>query len=123
MTQLGWTPALRADELAVGSGRRVLLRGRPVALFRDLEGFHALGAVCPHQGSLLSESLQDDGSALCPSHGWAFDLHSGRSTVFRSQGVRVYPARVVDGIVWVRVGGVGATLADLARRLAGGIRP
>lgn len=38
--------------------------------------FVAYSAVCPHQGSKITQVL-DDGSVRCPSHGSVFDLETG----------------------------------------------
>lgn len=33
---------------------------------------------CPHAGVPLSEGFVEDGQLVCPMHGWAFELPSGR---------------------------------------------
>ncbi len=38
--------------------------------------FVAYSAVCPHQGSKITQVL-DDGSVRCPNHGSVFDLETG----------------------------------------------
>lgn len=38
----------------------------------------ALPDHCPHAGVPLSEGFVEDGQLVCPMHGWAFDLASGR---------------------------------------------
>lgn len=39
--------------------------------------FVAYSAVCPHQGSKITQVL-DDGSVRCPAHGSVFDVASGK---------------------------------------------
>ncbi len=113
---IGWTRAIAVNELEPGEGAVLEVRGAPVALYRVGDRFHALGAICPHAGSLLSEFLHDDCLALCPSHGWTFRLEDGQATVFPTQRVPVYPVRTADGFVWIRVRWLVAVVADLLRR-------
>lgn len=115
MPGLGWTAVVEAADLAPGCGGVFVVRGAPVAIFRRGERFHALGARCPHAGSLLSEFPTDDGTALCPSHGWEFRLDDGACTNERAQRVPVYRVAVEDGLVWVRVRPLAAILADALR--------
>lgn len=100
---LGWTRALAVDQLTPGDGAIIELRGLPVALFRAGERFHAMSARCPHAGSLISEFLTDAQTAICPSHGWEFRLHDGQCTTMRAQTIRLYPIRIVDGFVYIKV--------------------
>lgn len=116
MTMLGWTRVVEESGLEPGRGRLFDVRGVPVAVFRTARRVHALGAVCPHEGNLLSDCLNDDGTALCPAHGWAFRLDDGACTVFRTSRVPVYPVRVVEGHVWVRVRAMRSALRDLFRK-------
>jgi nitrite reductase (NADH) small subunit len=125
MEMLGWTPVSPAAELAPGDGALFEARGVAIAIYRRGERFHAVGAICPHAGSLLSEFATDEGTALCPSHGWEFRLEDGGCTNERTQRVPVYPLRVVDGFLWVKVRPVRAAIADFLRggRRRGSLSP
>jgi nitrite reductase/ring-hydroxylating ferredoxin subunit len=115
----GWSPVIAASEFAVGDGGVFEVRGVPIALYLLPSGFRAVGAVCPHAGSLLSEFPTDDGTVICPSHGWEFRLDDGGCTTHATQRVVTYPARVFDGIVCVRVRPFLSLLSDCLRRANG----
>jgi nitrite reductase/ring-hydroxylating ferredoxin subunit len=122
MRMLGWSAALRASGLPEGSGRLVQLRGEWVALYRVGGKLHALGARCPHEGSLLSEAAVGE-VAICPSHGWTFRLEDGQGMLFRTSRVPVFATRVVDGVIWVKINFLWACLADVLADLRRIVRP
>lgn len=114
----GWTRACQISEIAPGEGAIFEIRGVPVGLYRRGDDFHAIGAVCPHQGSLMSEFLTDDGTALCPSHGWEFRITTGQCVSQRAQHLPVYPVRMMDNAVFVKVRFLVAFLDDSLGRTA-----
>ncbi|MBL8692633.1 MAG: Rieske (2Fe-2S) protein [Planctomycetes bacterium] len=113
-----WTRAIELGEIEPDSGAILQLWGVPIAVFRVGDGAAAVGAVCPHAGSLLCEFLSDSGTAMCPSHGWEFSLRDGACTTHRTQRVPVYPARIEDGAIWVQVRPLLAWLSSWTGRTA-----
>jgi len=109
----GWTRALPVGAIAPGDGVIVEMRGVPVALYRIGDHYHALDAVCPHAGTLISEFATDAGTAMCPSHGWEFNISDGQCTSHRTQMLRKYPVAIRDGFVWVKVRVAIAIIQDL----------
>jgi phenylpropionate dioxygenase-like ring-hydroxylating dioxygenase large terminal subunit len=98
--------------------RRMLpkvMLGEPIVIGRDAAGApFALRDLCPHRGMRLSAGCFDGREVECCYHGWRFDT-SGRCTVIPalvpSQAfapgrihVRSYPAREVQGNIWVFFG-------------------
>lgn len=72
----GWTAVARSADI----GRkpvRVLLRGRPLVLFRHDGALACLTDRCPHRSAPLSAGRVVAGGIECPYHGWQFD-GSGR---------------------------------------------
>ncbi|QVL55824.1 MAG: aromatic ring-hydroxylating dioxygenase subunit alpha [Simkaniaceae bacterium] len=52
---------------------RVMLLGSPIVLFRGADQeIVALEDRCPHRGAPLSGGRVDNGSIVCPYHGWTF---------------------------------------------------
>lgn len=39
---------------------------------------HRFAPWCPHAGAALDDGWVADGALVCPRHGWAFDLETGR---------------------------------------------
>jgi phenylpropionate dioxygenase-like ring-hydroxylating dioxygenase large terminal subunit len=83
--------------------------GRPVVLFRGLDGrAAALADRCPHRNAPLSAGWVQAGRVVCPYHGWQFDGAGACELVPGLCGESRHPARdaaavpVVeqDGLVW-----------------------
>jgi 3-phenylpropionate/trans-cinnamate dioxygenase ferredoxin subunit len=82
-------------EVPPGSRRRVVVQGRPIAIFNLGGQFFGLADRCPHQGASLCEGLvtglaigdapgefriiRDGEMVRCPWHGWEFDIRTGKS--------------------------------------------
>jgi phenylpropionate dioxygenase-like ring-hydroxylating dioxygenase large terminal subunit len=102
---------------AVGHGRMLARKmlGEPVLIGRDRAGqVFALRDICPHRGMPLSEGGFDGGEIECCYHGWRFAI-DGRCTAIPSLvagqdfdlgrvAVPAYPAREVQGNIWVFFG-------------------
>jgi nitrite reductase (NADH) small subunit len=87
-----------ADEIPVGRGAFVASGGLTLALFNAGGGrFYACGALCPHEDGPLSEGWLEGTAAVCPWHGFDFDLETGRCLVNPDLSVSVYAVRVSDG--------------------------
>jgi nitrite reductase (NADH) small subunit len=93
----------RLADLPEGSGHRVVVAGREVALFRRGDRVHALDGVCPHRGALLAFGERRGGVAYCPLHAWGFDLESGRCTDPGNVSIATFPVRVEGGEVWIEL--------------------
>jgi nitrite reductase/ring-hydroxylating ferredoxin subunit len=91
-----------AGEIEVGRARLVERAGRLVAVFNAGGGrFHALGAECPHELGPLADGWVEAGSAVCPWHGFDFDLRDGRCRTDPALSVPVYPVRLTGTTVEV----------------------
>lgn len=110
-----WYYAIPGDALPPGKMRSKVLLGEPLVLGRTSDGsVFALRDICPHRGIPLSDGRFDGKEIECCYHGWRFDRH-GHCTAIPSlipdQGfdlgriaVGSYPAREVQGNVWVFFG-------------------
>ncbi len=97
-------PVARLADLVPSRGRVVRAGAVDVALFRVGGEVHALENTCVHNGGPLGEGDVEDGCAVCPWHGWRYDLVTGASPISPMVRVNTYPAWVAsDGQVWVRV--------------------
>lgn len=116
---IGWSPVVRASDLTPGEGAIFRVLGVPIAVYRTATALRAVGARCPHAGSLLSEFATEQGTALCPSHGWEFHLTDGRCTSHPTSRVPVFRAVEHGGYIWVFVRPAWAALAAWTRTLRG----
>jgi nitrite reductase/ring-hydroxylating ferredoxin subunit len=102
--------------VVVSSGRH------GIALFYHEDRIYAVDNRCPHMGFPLSRGSCRDGILTCHWHHARFDLHSGGTFDPFADDVRVYPAEVRDGAVWVDVGAGGDDRrARWKRRLEDGL--
>ncbi len=101
-----------------------LMLGEPIMIGRDQAGVpFALRDLCPHRGMPLSAGHFDGREIECCYHGWRFDTR-GRCTLipslvpgqsFRPGHIRtrLYPAREVQGNIWVFFGEDPAGAPDI----------
>ena len=61
----------------VVGGKRIVLDGKPVAVFEVEGNFFAIDAVCPHEGGPLEQGTVEKGCVTCPWHGYRFNLKTG----------------------------------------------
>jgi glutamate synthase domain-containing protein 2/nitrite reductase/ring-hydroxylating ferredoxin subunit len=96
-----WQPVCMLTDLEAGRGREVRVNGRPLALFLDDTTVYALEDRCPHREGQISAGHVEKGEAICPLHGWNFDLATGVSPYNPNDRIAVYPVRVESGEVFV----------------------
>ena len=95
-------PVFRAQDLPSGQIRRVKVGKRDIAVARVGEEFYALSNVCRHAFGPLAEGFMDGYFALCPWHGWRYDVRDG-TTDHPNANVKTYEVHVRGGDVFVVV--------------------
>ncbi len=91
----------RATDVAVGTGKAVVVGDREIALFHIDGTFYALDNTCPHQGGPLAEGWIEGCTVTCPWHAWTFKLTDGKMTLGDYASVDAFDVRVVDDEVQV----------------------
>lgn len=94
-----WQGVCDVTELTEGQGHEVWVNGRPIALFLYRGEVFALDDRCPHHEGQLSLGRMENGEAICPLHGWNFDLATGISPYNPIDRIATYPARIKAGRV------------------------
>jgi nitrite reductase (NADH) small subunit len=95
-------PRVRVLDLAAlppGKTALVTAEGVDVALFRRGDEIFAIGNECPHQGGSLCDGVVEGDIAICPLHGWEFDLRSGACMTVPGESVLRFAVTVEDGAV------------------------
>ena len=113
-----WYPAAWSNELKRGKTLAREFAGEPIALYRGSSGqVFAVENRCAHRQVPLHLGVVDGDSIKCGYHGWTYDC-TGRCTDIpylggdrAPVGVRAYPCREVDGLIFVFPG--DPALADL----------
>ncbi len=97
-----WTRVADVAQLDTGP-RAVKIGGRQIAIFLRDGTPHACNNRCPHEGYPLVEGVLDRDCVLtCNWHNWKFDLTTG-TNLYGGDNLRIYPARIAEGAVWVDV--------------------
>jgi phenylpropionate dioxygenase-like ring-hydroxylating dioxygenase large terminal subunit len=110
-----WYYALPGHRLAAGAMLAKTLLGEPVLIGRDAAGtVFALRDLCPHRGVPLSCGSFDGEAVECCYHGWRFatdgrcvaipSLVEGQAIDTAKIRAVAYPAREVQGNIWVYFG-------------------
>jgi phenylpropionate dioxygenase-like ring-hydroxylating dioxygenase large terminal subunit len=119
-----WYYAVPSRRLRRGAMLPKVMLGEPVLIGRDAAGTaFALRDPCPHRGMPLSAGHFDGTEIECCYHGWRFDT-SGRCTAIPSLvpgqafapgriHTRSYPAREVQGNLWIYFGDDPATAPEI----------
>jgi nitrite reductase (NADH) small subunit len=63
----------------------------------------AMDNVCLHRGGPLGQGVIDEGTLVCPWHGWAFDPATGEAIHNRTARVSVYPIKIENGDVLIEL--------------------
>lgn len=101
---MAFVEVARAGDVPLGHGLLVEKDGRAVAVFNAGAGrFYACGALCPHEDGPLAEGWIEGQAAVCPWHGFDFDLTTGRCLVDPDLTIPVYAVRVTGDRIEVDV--------------------
>ena len=96
-----------ADEFPPGSTKLIVAGpGMYIGVYNCAGALYAIEDRCSHDDGPLCEGAweEDTCRVVCPRHGSAFDLATGRPMSLPAfEPVATYPVRVVNGIVKVEV--------------------
>ena len=95
-----------ADEFPPGSTKIVRHGSLFVGVYNCAGELYAIEDRCSHDDGPLCEGdwEQDECRVICPRHGSAFDLRSGRPLSLPAfEPVATFPVRVDDGVIRVEV--------------------
>ncbi len=96
------------DEVKEARGKRVVVDGEEIVLFKVDGKICAISNLCPHQKfQKLHEGMFENGIVTCPMHGWAYDVRTGISTNASPEGaggrVKVFETEVKNGKVLINI--------------------
>ena len=95
-----------ADEFPPGSVKLVVVGSVTLGVYNCGGSLYAIEDRCSHDDGPLCEGEWDEETCtvVCPRHGSAFELSSGRPLSLPAyEPVETYPVSVVDGMVRVDV--------------------
>jgi len=99
-----WQDLIAVAELEQGWITPVTLGARRLAVYDAPSGVHVSQALCSHAGANLCDGYFDGHVIECPLHQGAFDVRDGRAVCApTTRPIKVFPARVVGGMVQIQV--------------------
>jgi nitrite reductase (NADH) small subunit/3-phenylpropionate/trans-cinnamate dioxygenase ferredoxin subunit len=93
----------KVREFREGQGRRVMVDGNAVAIYRRGERFYAFSDDCPHMGASLADGKLVGERVQCHWHAWNFDLATGQSDMREWACVLIHEVRVDGDDVLVKL--------------------
>jgi len=103
-----WYPAAWSDELKVGKTLAREFAGAPIVLYRGKSGkAFALEDRCAHRQVPLHIGIVVGDAIKCGYHGWTYDCAGlcvdvpYRGVDHLPDGVRSYPCREIDGLIFI----------------------
>jgi|1186.fasta_scaffold508268_2 nitrite reductase (NADH) small subunit len=90
------------DDVPPGEGRAITVHGRRIAIFRTLERWYALDALCPHLGGPLADGIVADRTVICPLHERRFALDTGEALT-GGPCVRPHEIEIRNGEVYLQL--------------------
>lgn len=100
--ELEFITVATAEELSDGERILVEIDGFAIAVFQIGDQFFAISDVCSHDDGPVAEGELEGNDILCPRHGAAFDLRSGKAlTLPAVVDIPAYPVRLLEGEIQV----------------------
>lgn len=96
-----WYAVCSIDEVPLREGRCVSFGDHRVAVFNVGGTVRAVQNTCPHKQGPLADGMVLGETISCPLHARIFDLKTGAGLKEGDGQLRVYPAQVIDGRVYI----------------------
>jgi len=93
----------KAADVPPGEGRVVQAGAKSLALFNVDGAYHVIDNTCPHRGGPMGDGDLEGRVAICPWHGWRWDVTTGANASNPAVKIACFPATVVDGDVYVEL--------------------
>jgi nitrite reductase/ring-hydroxylating ferredoxin subunit len=95
-------PQCLGDRAEIAFPVGISFAGRSVLVWAAGDSLYVTAARCPHYGADLCEGTRDADSAICPWHGYRFDLQSGECSGVSTLSIATgYSAWEEAGKVWI----------------------
>jgi nitrite reductase (NADH) small subunit len=91
----------KVTDVPVGQGLVVQAGDRSLALFNVDGAYHVIDNACPHRGGPMGDGDLDGRLAICPWHGWRWDVTTGANANNPAVKIACFATRVADGDVFV----------------------
>jgi len=99
----GFVQSIKESEVAEGHMKGIRVKGKPVLLARVNSQVYAVSNICPHAGCQLQGGILNGYIAMCPCHGWKFDLRNGQYQGNAITNLTSYPCKTENGKILVNI--------------------
>ena len=104
MAEKAWVDLIAVADLEPGDATPVALGSRELVVFDTVEGITVAHGRCTHGAANLCDGYFDGRHIECPLHQGLFDAVTGEAKAAPARvRLRMIEARVVDGVVRVRL--------------------
>jgi nitrite reductase (NADH) small subunit len=93
----------RAADVPEGQARVFEVDGHTVAVYNVSGAFYATDNACPHRGGPLGDGDLVGPYAVCPWHGWRWDVTTGAHANNPAVKVACFPVSLTDGEILVEL--------------------
>lgn len=90
---MNWIKVAKAVDVPTNTGLAVEVEGQAIALYKVDGQVYAIEGGCPHAGGPLAEGSLNGCLAMCPWHGWEFDVKTGKCDFNSDIAVKTYPVK------------------------------
>ncbi len=91
---MAFVRAGKVTDIGPGIIRELQVEGKSVAIANIGGKFHAISNTCLHRGGPLGQGSLMGSVVICPWHGWAFDVTSGKLSHNQTAGVACFPVEL-----------------------------
>lgn len=99
-----WIQVARIEDVPTNTGLPVQAEEQAIALYKVDGKVYALDGVCPHAGGPLAEGSLNGCLAMCPWHGWEFNVKTGVCDFNPSIATKTFPVKEENGQVFIQMG-------------------
>ncbi|RIV26089.1 non-heme iron oxygenase ferredoxin subunit [Alicyclobacillaceae bacterium I2511] len=97
-----WIPIGKETEVPLAEMKRFTVEDTDIAVYHLNKGWYASIDLCTHQDCSLVEGEIENEEIVCPCHGGAFNIVTGKATRMPCVApVETFPIRVVNGLIEV----------------------
>ncbi len=96
-----WIKVTKIGNVLTNTGLAVEVEGRAVALYKVDGQVYAIDGICPHAGGPLAEGSLNGCLAMCPWHGWEFDVKTGKCDFNPEIAVKTFPVKEDKGEIYI----------------------
>lgn len=98
-----WINVAKSKDIPANTGLAVEAHGRTIALYKVDGQVYAIAGLCPHAGGPIAEVSLNGCLAMCPWHGWEFNVKTGICDFNSDITTKTFPVKEEKGEIFVKI--------------------